>query len=204
MGILHGISSEFTPVVLDFWPASRQNQSSAHECHYLPRLSFVVTVRRNCTHIPLYPSQSGAATAKILSHARLTRNSGRLPVRDQAQIYLVENLDPAANHDSALAECRLPMVHPERIRISRKFATYAIYMGRCTNALESFGASIYPLVRLRSRTKLIKYRYYSTETQQRWQLARAVSGGCDDILSPSDLWNDFGQRKCKCPLNPMR
>ncbi|KER29748.1 hypothetical protein T265_03660 [Opisthorchis viverrini] len=53
------------------------------------------------------------------SHARLVKISGRLPVRHQAEIWLVGSLDPTANHDSVVAECRLPMVHPEGVRISK-------------------------------------------------------------------------------------
>ncbi|KER24378.1 hypothetical protein T265_07937 [Opisthorchis viverrini] len=57
---------------------------------------------------------------KSLFHARLAKTSECLAVRHQAEIGLVKSLDPTANHNPVLAECRLPMTHPDRVRISRK------------------------------------------------------------------------------------
>ncbi|KER25636.1 hypothetical protein T265_06927 [Opisthorchis viverrini] len=46
---------------------------------------------------------------RSLARSRLAQNSGRLPVRHQDEISLVNNLDQTANHDPVLAKCRLPM-----------------------------------------------------------------------------------------------
>ncbi|GAA55542.1 hypothetical protein CLF_108268 [Clonorchis sinensis] len=62
-------------------------------------------------------------TARIYALLRprsLSRTStGRLPVRHQAEFRLVESLDPRVNYDPVLVEYRLPMAHPEGVRISR-------------------------------------------------------------------------------------
>ncbi|KER25494.1 hypothetical protein T265_07063 [Opisthorchis viverrini] len=65
---------------------------------------------------------------RSISHARLVENSGLLPVRHQTEILLVESLDPTDNHDLVLAECRLPMPHPEGVRISRKLPPLTLYV----------------------------------------------------------------------------
>ncbi|GAA47938.1 hypothetical protein CLF_100987 [Clonorchis sinensis] len=94
-------------------------------------------VTRDSTRIPLYCSHSGAE--KPIPR-KIGQKFAKLPVRHQTEILLVESLDPTANHDPVLAECRLPVAHPEGavlFRSSRQF-TLALIVTRMVNAVYEY------------------------------------------------------------------
>ncbi|KER28535.1 hypothetical protein T265_13565, partial [Opisthorchis viverrini] len=72
----------------------------------------------NCTRIPLYRSQSGVATAEKPVPRKTGQTFGTLAGPSPSRDLIGRKSGP--NREPVMPECRLPMAHPERDRISRK------------------------------------------------------------------------------------
>ncbi|KER29466.1 hypothetical protein T265_03932 [Opisthorchis viverrini] len=100
--------------------AERQEQSRPGKLGQKPRSYVLIResgiprncrkqIRQNNPEKPDSEAMEALLRPRSLIPSRLAQNSGRLPVRHQDELRLVNNLDPTANHDPVLARCRLPM-----------------------------------------------------------------------------------------------